>query len=181
MKESKVTQWIHGAYLLVAEKGLGSLNVEVLARRLNRSKSSFYHYFGDLDNFKDQLLDYHIQRSTEFAEDIHACEKLKPDVLNVFLQRKEDIFFHRHLRFNRDIPAFKACYEKAYSTVEQGILDQWITFLMLNGQPFFAKAFLTLISENFLLRITPTQYNYEWLENYLEEARYLLQQVNPNA
>ncbi|MBX2872461.1 MAG: TetR/AcrR family transcriptional regulator [Saprospiraceae bacterium] len=181
MKERKTLPWIEGAYHLVAEKGLGSLNVEVLARRLSRSKSSFYHYFGDLDNFKDQLLAYHIQRSTELAELIYACEKLKPDVLNVFLQRQADIFFHKHLRFKREVAEFRACYEKAYSTVEQGILEQWISFLQLSGQPFFAKAFLTLISENFLLRITASQYNYSWLENYLEEVRYLLQQANPNS
>lgn len=180
MKDSKTIQWIKGAYTLISEQGMSSLNVEFLARRLGRSKSSFYHYFGSVEHFQEDLLAYHVQQADEFAKLLHTCEKLKPDVLNLFIQRKEDVFFHKHLRINRGLPVFRDCYEKAYQIVEEGILEQWMKFLDLKTQPFFAKAFLNLIAENFLLRITEEEYSYVWLENYVEEARYLLQQVKLN-
>jgi len=177
MKKDKTLPWIVLAYEQIAQQGFNSIKIEALAKQLNKNKSSFYHYFGDLDCFKLTLLDYHIEQATILSEKIGQCERIKPDILDLFLAHKTDIFFHKQLRIKREQAVFKQCYEQAFKRVEETMLSKWILFLQLNQKHFFAKAFLHLIADNFLLRITEQHYNYEWLDNYIEELRYLIQQL----
>ncbi|MFT6731800.1 MAG: AcrR family transcriptional regulator, partial [Glaciecola sp.] len=41
-------EWIERAYALVAEDGFECLSVNSISRLVGKSKSSFYHHFGDL-------------------------------------------------------------------------------------------------------------------------------------
>jgi len=175
----KSVLWIQQGYLKVAEEGFSNLNIESLARELDKSKSSFYHYFGDLEVFESGLLDFHIQQVEIFSEAIKACETIQPDVLNLFLEYKTDLFFHKQLRINRDKAEFKKCFEKAFSKVEEALLDKWTDYLGLGDQQLFATAFLRLIAENFLLQMSERNFGEKWLNNYLEEIASLLRQMNP--
>ena len=107
-----------------------------------------------LEVFESGLLDFHIQQVEIFSEAIKACETIQPDVLNLFLEYKTDLFFHKQLRINRDKAEFKKCFEKAFSKVEEALLDKWTDYLGLGDQQLFATAFLRLIAENFLLQMS---------------------------
>ncbi|MEM6966824.1 MAG: TetR/AcrR family transcriptional regulator, partial [Bacteroidota bacterium] len=170
MKKPKELQWITAGYALFSQKGTNGLNIEWIARSLDKNKSSFYHYFGNAASFEIELLDYHLQRVKAFAELARACEYLVPDVLNLFIERKEDFFFHKQLRLHRENPNYKFCYEKAFKIFEGAFLDKWTDYLGLNHQPLFASTFLQLIAENFLLRITTSSFDYNWLAAYLQEV-----------
>jgi hypothetical protein len=102
-------------------------------------------------------------------------------MINLFLEHKTDIFFHKQLRINRDKPHFKACFEKVYTMFENAILEEWVLFLNLESHSFLASKFLTLISENFLLRITHQNYTFDWLKNYLIETANLMQNMNSKS
>ena len=43
--------WILCGYDIFSKEGSNGLKIEVIARRVNKSKSSFYHHFADLDLF----------------------------------------------------------------------------------------------------------------------------------
>ena len=43
----KRKEWIEKSYTLVAEKGYESLNINSISRLVGKSKSSFYHHFGN--------------------------------------------------------------------------------------------------------------------------------------
>ena len=178
MKSEKELQWLEVGYQMVALNGFNSLNIESIARKLNKNKSSFYHYFGDLELFEAELLEMHTQKAIPFAEELKACEKIKPDAMNVFVEHKMDLLFHKQLRINRENPTHKMCFEKAYNSTEAVFIEKWSDFLGLNEQQFFAQTFLQLVSENFLLQITENTINLSWLNNYLEEIQNLLNRLN---
>ena len=163
---------------MVSELGFKSLNIESLARSLDKNKSSFYHYFGDLEIFESELLDHHLELARGFAEEVAACENIRTDMINVFVEHKADLFFHKRLRINRSNPAYKKCFEKVFDLYENAILDQWSEFLGLQNQRMFARTFLRLITENFLLQITQDSFTHEWLDNYLREVAGVLQQMH---
>jgi AcrR family transcriptional regulator len=181
MKSQKKQEWIIKGYQLVAEEGFASLNVESIARSMGKNKSSFYHYFGDLELFVQELLSYHLERAAQLAEQANACANIRPCLVNLFLDYKPDHFFHKQLRINRSNPAFRQCFERVFDIYEKATLDKWANYLGLHEQPLFAKTFLHLIAENFLLKITMDNYNQEWLNNYLAELSAMLRQMNPGA
>lgn len=163
---------------MIAENGFNRISIESIARSMSKSKSSFYHYFGDLELFIEDLLDHHEERSVLFAREISTCEHIRPDMVNIFVDYKTDLFFHKQLRINRANPTYKQCFEKVFHKYEVAILDNWAIFLGLEKQKAFAQAFLHLIAENFLLKITLDSYSHEWLDNYLEEIAVMLRQMN---
>lgn len=166
---------------MVSEHGFSKVNVEAIARIMNKSKSSFYHYFGDWEGFEDDLLAHHLTLAKEFANEVKNCESIIPDMLNLFLAHKTDIFFHKQLRINREKPHYKKCFQSVYELFENAILKEWIGFLNLEDQSFLAAKILTLLSENFLLQITHKTYNYSWLKNYLLEVSNLLLDITSQA
>jgi AcrR family transcriptional regulator len=178
MSSQKSLLWIEEGYHLISQNGINSINIEFIARRINKSKSSFYHYFGDVEIFEAELLKFHINKVEQFAELAKNCKSIRPDLLRLFIEYKTDFFFHKQLRINRDNPAFKKCFETAFEKVAHAIIDNWTDFLGLKNQPLFAKTFLHLIAENFLLQITEQTFNYEWLNNYLDDINYILKQMS---
>ena len=179
MSNPRALQWIREGYNMVSKNGTNSINIESIARTINKNKSSFYHYFGDIKIFETELLDFHIQQVEIFSNSIKDCERIRPDVLNVFIEYKTDLLFHKQLRISRDNPEHKKCFEKAFKKVEEAFIDKWANFLGLDKQKLFAATFLHLIAENFLLQITEQGFDYDWLNRYLENVYTVLKQMDP--
>lgn len=165
-------------YRKVSEEGVSSLTVESISRAIQKNKSSFYHYFGDLEVFESELLAYHLERTRAFAQEVGACETILPGLIKVFLAYKTDIFFHQQLRFNRENPTYKVCFEQVFRMFEEAVMDTWIQFLGLEQKKGLARTFLHFISENFLLKITQETFTEDWLKAYIEEVVTLLQRMN---
>jgi len=181
MKGKNKTQWIEKGYEMVSTNGFSNVKVESIAREMNKNKSSFYHYFGDWEGFEVELLDHHLRLAGAFALGVNDCQNIIPDVVNLFLEHKTDIFFHKQLRINRKEPHYKKCFESVYVLFENAFLEQWIIFLNLEDHSFLASKILTLISENFLLQITIENYNYDWLKSYLLDVSKLMLDMNSQA
>lgn len=178
MMSEKSQRWIEEGYDMISKTGISSIKVESIARKINKNKSSFYYYFGDTEQFLDELLAYHITRVEQFAVVAKACKQVRPDLLQLFVEYKTDFFFHKQLRINRDNPQMKKCFETAFEKVDQAIIEQWAAFLDLTSQPLLARTFLHLVAENFLLQITESTFNYQWLDNYLGDVNSIFRQMN---
>lgn len=166
--------WIEAGYQMVADNGFKSLSVEVLARAVGKNKSSFYHYFGSIEIFISALLKHHKEQSKIFAEETRLAQDLFPGVIDSFVNHKTDMFFHKQLRINRTNKEFTACFEEVFDMIESASHDKYASFFNLSGQSFLATAFLKLIFENFLLRVTPETYTYEWIKGFLQENLAML-------
>jgi len=168
-------EWILAGYALFAEGGLHTLRVETMAKRVFKSKSSFYHQFVDMDFFIQQLLDYHLVRAQELAQEMEKLPQLLPDVAVLLIEAKEDLFFNKQLRIHRQIPAFTACFEKANQLEAHCFLPLWENALHLGENRQVAAGLFDLAIENFYLQITPENFTLQWFEKFIKEIVALVQ------
>lgn len=172
--KDKMQPWIEAGYELFAGEGPSALKVEVMARQVHTSKSSFYHHFADLDLFTAHLLEYHLVRARMIAEREAACQCVDPDLLEVILEFKQDLLFNRQLRVNRDQAAFRACFEQVNALVGGAILELWACDLGLTAKTGLAQMVLNLTLENFFLQITAETMTYPWLKSYFQDIRNMV-------
>lgn len=52
-------KWLHAGYQAYAYQGEAGLKVEVLAKTIGISKSSFYHHFADQEVLVEALFEHH--------------------------------------------------------------------------------------------------------------------------
>ena len=172
--------WIESGYEIFATEGPRGLKVEVLARRVNKSKSSFYHHFADLEIFIEFLLQYHLERAAIITQQEKDCKTVIPELLQLLVEVKEDLLFNRQLRIHRDNPAFRRCFEQSSQEVGEAILDIWAEALGLGENFYLAELVLKLSLENFYLQITPETLTYEWLEAYIRELQHMVRTFQNN-
>lgn len=174
MSKNSKLPWILTGYSLFSKEGAASLKIEVLARKVNINKSSFYHHFADLEIFIEQLLEYHIERAKIIAAKERECKTMIPDLLNVLVEYKEDLLFSRQLRINRNNILFKECYEKSNQIVGDSILGIWAAELGLKDNSGLANLVLKLTLDNFYLQINEETFTYEWLLDFVDEFKLMV-------
>ncbi len=174
MTKDRKQPWIEVGYDLFSKHGPSALKVEVIAKRVNKSKSSFYHHFADLEVFINLLLRYHIAKSDEIAVKAKECQVMVPDFLDLLLDIKEDLLFNRQLRINRGLVGYQECFEKANKPVEKAFLKIWSKPLGLEKNESLAQVVLNLAVENFYLRITDESLTREWLLAYWSEIKLMI-------
>jgi AcrR family transcriptional regulator len=168
--------WILCGYEMFSKEGPKGLKIEVIARKVNKSKSSFYHHFADLEGFTEFLLSYHLERAKIIAKRESQCKNVIPEFLNVLLEVKQDLLFNRQLRVNRNITQFKGCFEKASKIVGEAILSIWADSLGLSENTNLAGIVFNLSLENFYLQITEETLTYEWLKTYVVDLQTMVKE-----
>ena len=169
MNQDITQPWLLAAYRLFAQDGPKGLKIEVLAREVGKSKSSFYHHFADMEVFTERLLGYHLERARLIAQQEAACRNVVPDLMNVLLEVKQDLLFNRQLRVHRHVPAFRECFEAASEKVGGAIAQIWAEMLGLADDSALAQVVLKLSFENFCLQITDETLTHSWLLRYVQE------------
>lgn len=172
--------WIVAGYVLFAYEGPQALKVEVLARQLHKSKSSFYHYFASMDIFIEELLLYHLLQAKAIAKQERACSIIVPDLLQVLLSAKEDVLFSRRLRIHREEERYQRCYEQVNAFSEDAILEIWTEALGLQNNMTFARKFLAHTLDNFYLQVSAKDYSYDWLLVYFANIQSMMKTFKRN-
>ncbi|MEO1655109.1 MAG: TetR/AcrR family transcriptional regulator [Bacteroidota bacterium] len=170
----KQIPWIREGYKVFAQEGPPGLKIERLARAVEKNKSSFYHYFADLEIFTEELLKYHLKRAYEIAEIEKQSQNLE-ELMGVMVAHKEDLLFNRQLRVHRTRPLFMACLQETNEIFGQSIMHIWAQALGLEYNSYLAALVLKLSIENFFLQITEEHMNISWLKNYFQEIREMVQ------
>jgi AcrR family transcriptional regulator len=178
MTENIKQPWILEGYELFTKEGPKGLKIEVMARKVDKSKSSFYHFFADIDCFTEELLSFHLERAKIIAEKERLCKFIDPDLINVLLEVKQDLLFNRQLRVNRSNTAFKQCFEKSNQLVGNAFLEVWAKEIGLGNKAKLAEIFFGLVLENFYLQLTEETLTYEWLSNYFKNIRLMVAELN---
>ena len=170
--------WIQVGYEIFSQKGPAGLKIEEIARKVNKSKSSFYHHFADLEIFTQLLLKYHLARAKEIAEKENLCKSIDPELLNILIEAKTDLLFNRQLRINRETKDFKNCIELSDKFVGEGFLKVFSKELNLELNLSEANNFFQLVLENFYLKLTEDRITYQWLSEYFAELKQLVSNLN---
>jgi AcrR family transcriptional regulator len=95
--------WIKKGYEVFAVYGPKELKIERLAKDVGKSKSSFYHYFGDLELFIEALLELHLSQSQIIFEKEQQAPKLNLDIILIFVEHKLDLLFGKQLMLNQNV------------------------------------------------------------------------------
>ncbi len=167
--------WVQKGYQIFAWEGPLGLKVERLAKAVGKSKSSFYHFFADLDIFTDFLLKYHLEQSKVVADKEAQCTTLE-GLIEVLVEHKIDLLFSRQLRIHRENPAFAECFTKINEISLPAIIPLWSDIIGLADNSYLSGLVLQLSLENFFLQITDETLNPDWLHHYFKNIKDLVRQ-----
>lgn len=170
--------WINNGYEIFSVKGHVGLKIEPLAKAVNKSKSSFYHHFADMDIFIELLLDHHIKRSNLLAIKESKANNINPELINILLEHKTDIFFNRQLRFYRNIPSYEQVLIKSNMIVGEAFIAVWMKDLKLNLSKNQLEAIFSLALDNFFLQLNENNFNYKWLSDYFENLKNTVRKLS---
>ena len=117
MKKSESKQiWIEKGYEHFALFGPENLSVNKLSKEISSSRASFYHHFGDIEVFIEELLDMHWKIHQQFfSVGALECKKLFPDLYLLLEQNPIPLQFSKQLFLNRNKPAYNYLFAKTYS------------------------------------------------------------------
>ncbi len=163
--------WIKKGYEIFATLGQSGLKIESLARKVGKSKSSFYHHFADLELFTDILLKHHIEQSKIIAQKEQNAANIDPELINILVEHKTDLLFNRQLRINQNIKSFALALEQSNKNVGDAFVHVWIEDLGLQLSKRQIEGIFTLVLENFFLQINTETLNYEWLSSYFKNLK----------
>jgi AcrR family transcriptional regulator len=178
MIESKET-WIKVGYKIMALDGFKNIKIEILAREVGISKSSFYHYFADIDLFVEHLLAFHLQQSYIIAEKEQHAKNITPELIDILVEHKIDLLFNRQLRIHRNNMLFAETLEKSTAIIGNSFVLIWIKELNLKLSPTQLEAIFELALENFYLQINADNVNQDWLKTYFQNLKRIAAKFSP--
>jgi AcrR family transcriptional regulator len=158
--------WIESGYGIFALTGQVGLKIEPLAKRVGKSKSSFYHHFADLDLFIDHLLKYHLAQCYNIAEKEQKAKDIDPELINILVEHSTDLLFNRQLRIHQNSKIFSETLVKSDRIIGDAFKMTWVKDLNLQLSQKQIEAVFTLALENFFLQINADNLNYKWLSAY---------------
>ncbi|MBK6399464.1 MAG: TetR/AcrR family transcriptional regulator [Bacteroidetes bacterium] len=88
MKSTIDQPWIETGYSLFSRDGLSGLKIDLIAKKIGISRSSFYHHFADMEIFQEKLLEYHLTRAQRASERVKACKTMDPEFLHAMVEEK---------------------------------------------------------------------------------------------
>ncbi len=170
MQQSKAI-WIETGYKIFALQGEEALKIESLAKKVGVSKSSFYHYFADLEVFIEALLQFHLAQSRIIAQKEQEAQNVAPDLINILVTHQIDLLFNRQLRIHQNKPHYAATLKTSDKIVGDAFVQVWVQDLQLKLSPQQIESVFSLALHNFYLQINETNLSYEWLANYFAELK----------
>jgi AcrR family transcriptional regulator len=107
--------WIEKGYEHFALCGPDYLSINKLSKAMGLSRASFYHHFGDIDVFTEELLELHWQIAHQFSIlGKEKCTNLFPDLYDILEQNQLVLKFSLQLFHHRSHPAYNSLFLKTY-------------------------------------------------------------------
>jgi AcrR family transcriptional regulator len=172
--------WLDAGYRSFALMGPDALRVESISAEIGKNKSSFYHYFADMEGFVQSLLDYHLEQSVLIAEHERKAAELN-DLIEILVTFKTDILFNRQLRIHHEREAFASCLAASDQLTTPAFVPLWSRIIDLDSNAMLSEAVLRLSIENFYLQIDENRLNAEWLKAYFLGIRQLVRQMRQTS
>jgi AcrR family transcriptional regulator len=172
---SKEQIWIEAGYKSFAIEGAQNVRIEKLARAVNRNKSSFYHFFADLEVFTARLLEEHLSQAKILSKK-EAEAQNEAELVDILLDHKIDLLFNRQLRIHRENEVFQDCFAKTNEISIPGFVPIWRKIIGLPENAQLAELVLIFSMENFFLQITEETLNKVWLSNYFKNIKSMVEQ-----
>ena len=125
---SNYDKWLQQGYELFGEIGPLALNAEKLSSLVGLNRSSFYHYFGTMEAFEKDLLEFHIERYKIVGDIIKDYEALEELFSEDVFQHQDALLFQRQLLIHQGTERYRKCSEGARAFTEAKTFELWSTF-----------------------------------------------------
>ncbi len=170
--------WIIKGYEMFALHGQNGLKIEPLAKTVEKSKSSFYHHFADIELFTEYLLKYHIEQSKIIAKKEQEANNIDPELINILIEHRMDLLFNRQLRINQNVKIFSDTLMLSNKIVGDAFIRLWIKDLSLQLTPKQIEGIFTLALENFFMQINPERFQQKWLSEYFQNLKIIVKNLD---
>ena len=169
--------WTEAGYDLFAEEGIEGIQVERLARILNLNKSGFYHYFGDLNGYCDELIKLHKRKADVYLADVAKVKSIDPDYLMVLVQHKIPCMFHLQLIRSNENSLFYKTAEQIDQQEDKLVGQLWGEYLGIDEHPTLAIRYFNLVRDMLYTRLNFKNFDYHTLHTLMAEAKAVMQQM----
>ena len=170
--------WTEAGYDLFAEEGLEGLQVERLARILQLNKSGFYHYFGDLEGYCDELLKLHQYRVGLYCNKVREVKTIDPEYLHVLIEFKMPTLFQMQLGRIKNKPAFHAVEKWVDHEEDVAIKQLWCQYMDVTGNSDLAMRYFDIFRSMVYARIGFENFTFPYLSSLFEEAKTVMSQLS---
>lgn len=179
-KVQKISVWTEVGYNIFAEEGPDGIQVERLARILQLNKSGFYHYFGDLEIFFEELLKLHHSKADLFFAEIRDIKTIDPEYLCLLVKYKISNMFHMQLVRSRPNSSFYNAAKEIDEREDTYVRDLWSDYLGLNDRPDLAIRYFDIVRDMLYARLSSPDFNYPFLHKVMTEAKTVMLRISRN-
>jgi AcrR family transcriptional regulator len=128
--------WIEAGFHQFARFGPEGLKIDRLAAAVNKSRSSFYHLFGDMEGFLYALFDHYWNHTRYIAEQLESAEYFYPDFAQLLEQNKDWAFTHIQLYHHRErSEEYLYNFNRGTELIEKKIGKLWAKMAGLDQLP----------------------------------------------
>lgn len=172
MLKQKTTKqkWLEKGYEHFALYG-PEISVNKISKEIGSPRASFYHHFGDVDIFIEELLDMHWKAGQQFSSvGAERCKKLFPDLYELVAEYPIPLLFARQLFLNRHVPEFNFMFIKMYKThANEFILDLFAEQLGLHQTKENLFNLWLSLGESWYSRLDPDDLSAKIMQSLAEE------------
>ena len=164
-------KWLQEGYRQFALYGPDSLSIKKISEEIGSSRASFYHYFGDIDVFREELLAMHWHFVLDFIKIGKVeCKQLFPDLYHLLAKYTAPLQFTIQLFRHRNTPVYNFLFIKAYETPARAfILKLFAQEYSLNQpQSEMLKLWLT-VGETWYSRLDLNDLSARTMQKHAEE------------
>jgi AcrR family transcriptional regulator len=170
--------WIDAGYAMFSKNGPGGMKVDLLAKAVGKSRSSFYHHFADVEIFMEEVLKQHMLRAVIVAEKTKRCKGMDPDFLLLIIEEKDYILFNRQLRMNRHVAEYKTAFESSMALVFKHSMVLWCSMMGIENNADVARNSYGITADVLFHRLTEESFNLSWLKAFMEEIKAVFKKMN---
>ena len=108
--------WIEKGYEHFALYGPENLSINKISKEIESPRASFYHHFGDIDIFIDELIELNLKIYKQFnLTEKKECKNFNPDLLILIAQNPMLLKFSKQLFINRNNSIYNDLFVIAHS------------------------------------------------------------------
>ena len=151
MKKEKNNEkkWLEGAYAHFAEVGPEQLNIKRIAEITGLPRTNFYYHFPDTGVLLTQLLNFHVDISEQFEEELRQNLKVFiPDLHRILYSFETGLKFHWQLFKHRTDVRFGYIYNSLNSSSAEIILPVFREYYKLTVSDSALKALWKTLTDS---------------------------------
>ena len=175
-KANHASVWTEQGYSIFAEEGLDGIQVERLARILQLNKSSFYHYFGDIEVFTTELFRLHEQKADVFYDEIKHIKTIDPEYFQKVVEHKVTMMFQVQLYHTKSKPAYYNLAEMIDEKEGPILQHVWNEYLGFGDNADLAVRYFVIVRDMAYRRISLQNMTCEFLRKIFTEAKAVMSQ-----